>query len=473
MQLKEHHSSTVLNASPVIRSPTPSANQRPAVNSALSLDQVLSRFHSLLLSPTTPLSQPDLQALSFLFSFYQSHISNLQTKLATVDNSAGERYRQMAEESAAIAAEYRQRETALLSQLETVNKENARLQSSLDEVSRKHGQSTNKEREEREKLKERADRAEREKNIIEEKIGEMVKKVRESDEKDREIAYLNQENARLRESAQGLIDEVCKHKFRVKELELETEALKDIKEIALKMGAGGEPRYGQNTQASPEQPHSEFERKFADKLFQDYANGGNKLSGLPPPSNLNMKSPKLNDLFSPNKKLADMFADDTPANYRTDKQYSHPTSAHQSGSETSLPSPPKLTRQQSNVSSANNPLSLAPTATPPHPVQKAPAGSNPYLPPKPTNMPHNPLPITSLPAHKGLEINSNLIHTLESELSTYQDRRKMVQAELCRLPDRPKKSGDREKKDKLEGELDTVEQKISELKKRLREISKI
>ena len=79
--------------------------------------------------------------------------------------------------------------------------------------------------------------------------------------------------------------------------------------------------------------------------------------------------------------------------------------------------------------------------------------------------------ITTFPAHKNIEMNKYRIDELNVQLYKEQENKNMIEAQLCKLPDRPKKVSDKDKKKILEDDLDDSIRKISELKKQLKDMS--
>lgn len=71
------------------------------------------------------------------------------------------------------------------------------------------------------------------------------------------------------------------------------------------------------------------------------------------------------------------------------------------------------------------------------------------------------------PTSKSLDLDAD-VTTLNKNLTDYQNVKKFIDSDLCRLPEFPRKHADRQKKSMLEAELRDVSQKISELKRALK-----
>lgn len=56
----------------------------------------------------------------------------------------------------------------------------------------------------------------------------------------------------------------------------------------------------------------------------------------------------------------------------------------------------------------------------------------------------SPKDLMNFPAHKVVEMNKNNIQMLDKQLSEFQEKKKIIESKLCRMPSRPKKMAVRE-----------------------------
>jgi chromosome segregation ATPase len=217
----------------------------------MSLDQILTRFHALLLSPTTPLGPEDLYSVSYLFSFYQRHISELQNKVLELEatgNELARRYKvqgvdrsglseaalakdskqeialarlksiadsaeQMAQQSkhneklaverlAKITMELEEKDKSLFSLRSETDKMLFKLKEAEMEIQRLNH--TNK------MLNGRYEDVLKEKREALELAEDAHHRFKQNEGKSDEIEALKHANERLKSSAEGLIDEVCR-----------------------------------------------------------------------------------------------------------------------------------------------------------------------------------------------------------------------------------------------------------------------
>ena len=510
-----------------------------------TLEQAMVRFHTLLISPTSPLTAGDQSIISFLFSFYQKYTKTIQTKFADAERKlkqfevmkrkeeeesriakdtdqrhkiAMERIKSLSEENERVASQSRRNEIAAAERLrklqeecESLAGENAKLRSILDDTDQKQHEYEQQMGEARQKNKSMLVKLEgesKEKEQLRVKLEAFEKKVRDIDEQQIDSMYLRNENDRLRKSAESLIEEVCMYKLKVKELELQVDALREVKEVTKRMVSS---------------PH-ELDRVLAEKAIQDIA-----APARPP---LPMRSPQYKELIGATKKPSMVKADAAMLSCDLSESGLSPptphTPAQQSSSKYDLFSPSKeneMYQSQKNIKrppsgtsnvptvmsqeSPANPYALpnAPAKLPPsgkesafvplHPSHASP--SNPFAIPKPvsnlqsedsqtqltrpkrsashaqstSSQQHLNLPITSFPSHLKLEQNADVISQLEVELSQQQEKRKLIECQLCKIPYRPKKATEKEKKESLEADLDATTHKISELKKRIKQANKV
>lgn len=209
-----------------------------------------------------------------------------------------------------------------------------------------------------------------------------------------EIDQLKAANERLKKSAESLIDEVCKYKFRIKELELENQAVRDIRDI------------------NQSYKFDDDIKKLSDKFTADY----------------------VHQVAASHRSLH--------TNYHEQHKFEDPVSGEYRRIESAntLKKPEPAFVDAKRVESANANLRAAQN-------------------------------ITTFPAHASIERNQAKISDLNKELSVEQDNKKMIEALLCRLPEKPKRTVDRDKKNQLEEDLERCAKKISELKKLIRDMT--
>ena len=503
VQLKAHHSTL-----PIGQSSNNYAQQNKFSSYAeskkmdgMNLDQILLRFHSLLLSPNTPLGPEDLYSVSYLFSFYQRHISELQSKVLELESAGSELARRCKVQgvdksglSEASAARDTKQELAL-ARLKTLadNAEQTAQQAKRNEglaIERLSRLTLEYEAKDKElfsvkneldgvifKIKEaemEIQRLNMQNKSLSNRYEEVLKEKREAldlaeeahhrsrknEGKSDEIESLRGANERLKTSAEGLIDEVCRYKFRIKELELENNALKDIREIALK-----------NLQQPKENKYDDFERIFSEKIMKDHAAAMNHADSYSQSSSKSKANPYVNyhdqqrPPSSPVSQLENPYK--SPADFGSPKQMNSGTKDKQlppriPGPNTSSQMAKIFDPQGKKDKEAPLPL---PTPSTGHSRPESGTGSR-------DARRSSSASIMNMPAQQRLVDNAGLIGQLEQELSDHQHRKMALDGKLCRMKDRPKTLNERQEKEACEEEIEIVTKKMSEIRKRLREFNK-
>lgn len=520
VQLKEHHSSAFVQSKSHFgaQRQAPPPDHRSAEP---SLDQILTRFHSLLLSPNTPLNQDELYCVSYLFSFYQNHIGSLQDKITELqaaqelhrrskvhglDKSglsevavardqrqelALNRLQSLADAAEEKAKQAKKNETMAVERLtkisgdkEVIEKELYSVRDKMDKMQYRY-QETQMEvdrlKQENKLLNIRCDEILKEKREAIDLAEDVQKKVYRKEEDSAEIEYLKVTNQKLKTSAEGLIEEVCKYKFRVKELELENNALREIKELTMNAGKY-QPRVDQYEQSSfknERHKFEEFDQKFSEKVMMDHLNQGLNQKPLQP---LSMRQNPYTDYQEQS------IEQESPKNRsptsQEDPYYTRPPSSTSTASR-----PPTFKRPPSAAQDHSSPSQHLTSALPP----RLPANSSSQIaqiisPDKPDSSDQYRRPlsntgsrdgrrsssssITNMPAQQHLVDNARLIADLEYELSACQRRKTDIDGKLCRMKAVPKTLADRTEKEECEEELEKIVKKMSEVRKRLRDFNK-
>jgi hypothetical protein len=234
----------------------------------------------------------------------------------------------------------------------------------------------------------------KDKSVSDDRCRDLERRLSEVEHRVAEVDQLRAANERMKKSAESLIDEVCKYKFRIKELELENQAVRDIRDI------------------NQSYKFDEDIKKLSDKFTNEY---------------LHQVTASHRSLHS-NYHEQHRLEDPAPGDYRRIE------------SANILKKPEPVLIDAKRVESANTPQRAAQN-------------------------------ITTFPAHATIERNQTKISDLNKELSVEQDNKKMIEAQLCRLPEKPKRTVDRDKKNQLEEDLDRCTKKISELKKLIRDMT--
>lgn len=537
VQLKEHHSSAFVHSKSNFASNRQAAHTDTNL-SDMTLDQILTKFHSLLLSPNTPLNQAELYCVSYLFSFYQNHIAGLESKITDVQATNNEINRRskivgldksayseasisrdtrhelalaqlqsMAEASDQKAQQAKRNESMAIDRLAKVTSDKDVIEKELyitrDKMDRlqHRWQETQMEVDrliqENKMLNHKCDEVIKEKRDAVELAEDVQKRIYKNEEKTAEVDFLRATNQKLKSSAEGLIEEVCKYKFRVKELELENNALKEIKDLAM---AGSRYHPKSDFRISPEinEPRhkfEEFEQKFSEKMMRELSNPASYQKSL----NSSTIDKRYGNPYTSNNEYSTDREDRSPQYEKRQEENYHKSpfsqdQYHIPDSSTSVASkPPSFKRPPSSTvhdqghhKPADDQYGSLNAALPP----KLPTNSSsqiakiisPENPESPDNY-RRPLSgtgsrdarrsssvsITNMPAQQHLVDNAKLIVDLENELSNFQNIKMNLDGKLCRMKAVPKTQAERQEKEQCEDALDKIVKKMSEVRKRLRE----
>lgn len=503
VQLKEHHSSGfAYSRQPFGKSERPGNNQvNHDEDCAMPLDQILTKFHTILLSPTTPLSQDELYSISYLFSFYQKHIADLQDKIHQLEASSKELHRRekvqnldksglsevsqtkdprqelalarlqsMANSAEQTAQQAKRNEALAIERLskvmtdkEAIEKELYMVRDKMDKLHFKYQAAEmeiNKLNHENKLLNNKCHDILKEKKEAIELAEDVQRRIGHSEDRASEVDFLKAANEKLKVSAEGLIEEVCRYKFRVKELELENNALKDIKEIAMSSS-----RKLMNDDIKTPGKFDDFDQQFSDKMFRDLQSAGSNQRTI---KSANLGSSTTSNPYSTN--YHDLQHDYKPS--RSDQIGKPPSGKQESFSPKQEKQAPQALppRQPSNSSSQMAQIIGIP---------KAERDKEDYGQRRPQSgtgsrevRRSSSTSITTMPAQQYLADNAALINQLEQELSEFQHKKAELDGRLCRMKEKPKTLTERQEKEVCENELELVVKKMSEVRRRLRDFNK-
>jgi len=318
---------------------------------------------------------------------------------------------------------------------------------------------------ETERLQKLMSLAERERDVFKRRVEEIESNAAEVDYIKQEVSSLQNVNSKLKKSAEGLIDEVCRFKLENKQLKSKNEYLEEIAAMFKKNDDKLKIEILKLRENSLAEGYAKYSKQSdKDQGSKDYNYNSSK--------NFHAESYKrqLSSFDQPNKysNVVDQYSAETKKDTYThgDKYRDADTFIHgDRAAGTDLKSlrsnnpylhddniaPPKISNNFFNDEGSTpnyEPYKRAEQHTNfdwknEDYKRVAGAGNNEKDQFDPiTNLPKNqraPLDIMSFPAHKNIEMNKNQIDDLNHMLSEYQDKKKIVEAELCKLPSRPKK----------------------------------
>ena len=388
-----------------------------------------------------------------ILSITDEHNQVIQKYKAMVDDTC-HNYTQAKENEIGII----EKMATLKVELDFSSKENMTLKTEMEEVKNKAKEifyDNDRLQQELERIKNHMQLMEREKDVFKRR-SEEVENHKNAEEQilRQELSNIERMKNKLENGTKELINEVCTFKMENKELQSKVEYLEQmntlLKQNDTKISQELLKMAGKQQQEKPTSNYrDQMEREYSDKI----KNVGNYGLQSQPKYNNNDYSPYSRDEPSLDKPLLTQdnfrqaYGGNSPSQTKA-KDFFSKNNTKNDGfynkhhKDFDYPSNNQSSNRQS---SSNNPYIQEPQRTPKqNPKNSKAAGQRNSSQdidlitglPKGARAPKD---IMNFPAHQTLEMNRTAIKNMDSLLSDFQSKKKFIEAEMCKLPSRPKK----------------------------------